>query len=153
MSSMTVLSASSMKLAVMFLLVSECLSFSFLGFCDSHVTPAASESRFRVRQWDGKQHGKPRHHSLHMSDNKKKSSSLDENVRNRLLSESIAPWRTVRLFLYFSGGSGALLGGLITLSGTIAAMSGAQSDVDLNTEVSPWFGEILTCHTLKSFWC
>ena len=56
-------------------------------------------------------------------------------MRSKLLSESIAPWRTVRLFLYVAAGSGALLGGLITLSGVAAALSGARTDVDLNTEV------------------
>jgi Low psii accumulation1 / Rep27 len=60
---------------------------------------------------------------------------LDENVKNRLVKETIAPWRPLRLFLYFALGSGAMIGGLITLSGTLAAMSGARPDVDLNAEV------------------
>mmetsp|Transcript_17751 Transcript_17751/g.25054 ORF Transcript_17751/g.25054 Transcript_17751/m.25054 type:complete len:388 (-) Transcript_17751:242-1405(-) len=66
-----------------------------------------------------------------LSANKNK---LDPEVRSRLISESIAPWRTLRLFLYVSLGSGALLGGLITLSGVAAALSGVRSDLDLNTE-------------------
>lgn len=64
----------------------------------------------------------------------KKKTGLDEGVRSKLVTESIAPWRTLRLFAYFSAGSGALVGGLITLSGVAAALSGARTDVDLNTE-------------------
>jgi Low psii accumulation1 / Rep27 len=63
------------------------------------------------------------------------AAKLDENVKNRLVKETIAPWRPLRLFLYFALGSGAMIGGLITLSGTLAAMSGARPDVDLNAEV------------------
>lgn len=63
-----------------------------------------------------------------------KKSSLDYNTRKKLVAESIAPWRTLRLFLYGSLGSGAALGGFITLSGVAAALSGVRSDVDLNTE-------------------
>jgi Low psii accumulation1 / Rep27 len=78
------------------------------------------------------------HASTDSSDKKKKKSGpakLDENVKNRLVKETIAPWRPLRLFLYFALGSGAMIGGLITLSGTLAAMSGARTDIDLNTEV------------------
>lgn len=62
------------------------------------------------------------------------SESIGE--RSRLISESIAPWRTLRLFLYGSAASGAFVGGLITLTGAIAAMNGRglRTDVDLNTE-------------------
>lgn len=66
---------------------------------------------------------------------RRKAAGLDPEMRSKLLSESIAPWRTVRLFLYVAAGSGALIGGLITLSGVAAALSGARTDVDLNTEV------------------
>lgn len=38
------------------------------------------------------------------------------------------------MFVYVAAGSGALLGGLITLSGVAAALSGARTDVDFNTE-------------------
>ncbi len=68
------------------------------------------------------------------SKSKKLAGGIDVNTRSRLLSESIAPWRTVRLFAYIALGSGAFIGGLITLSGVAAAMSGARSDVDFNTE-------------------
>lgn len=64
----------------------------------------------------------------------KRKTGLDESVRTRLLSESIAPWRSLRLFLYGSFASGALLGGLITLSGAAAVISGAKEG-DMNTEV------------------
>ena len=64
--------------------------------------------------------------------------SEDIGERTKLISESIAPWRTLRLFLYGSAASGAFVGGLITLSGAIAAMNGGglRPDVDMNTEVS-----------------
>jgi hypothetical protein len=66
---------------------------------------------------------------------KKKSGGFDEGLRSKLVSESIAPWRTVRLFFYGSLGTGALIGGLVTLSGTAAALSGARPDLDLNEQV------------------
>jgi hypothetical protein len=69
-------------------------------------------------------------------DKKKKRGGVDEALRNKLLAETIAPWRTVRLFFYGALGSGAAVGGFITLTGTLAALSGARTDVDLNTEVS-----------------
>jgi hypothetical protein len=74
--------------------------------------------------------------SLYMSDEDKttKKGSLDTSTRSRLLAESIAPWRTLRLFLYGSLGSGATIGGLITAAGAAAALSGARSDLDMNTE-------------------
>ena len=70
---------------------------------------------------------------LYESSNKKKG-GLEESVRTKLVSESIAPWRTLRLFLYFSLGSGALVGGLITLTGFAAVVSGVKEG-DINTEV------------------
>eukprot|EP00978_Attheya_sp_CCMP212_P028336 scaffold97655_cov52-Attheya_sp.AAC.2 len=68
------------------------------------------------------------------SQTKGKGPALDSSVRSKLLAESIAPWRTVRLFAYGSLGSGAAVGGLITLTGVAAALSGARTDLDLNTE-------------------
>ena len=73
---------------------------------------------------------------LESTKDKKKKGGFDEGLRTKLVSESIAPWRTLRLFLYGSLGSGAAVGGFITLAGTAAALSGARTDVDLNTEVS-----------------
>ena len=64
----------------------------------------------------------------------KKKTGLDPEVKSKLLAESIAPWRTVRLFLYGSLGSGALVGGLITATGVAAALSGARPDLDMSTE-------------------
>jgi hypothetical protein len=59
---------------------------------------------------------------------------LEEGMRNKLVTESIAPWRTIRLFLYGVLGSGALVGGLINLSGAVAASK--SPDFNLQTEVS-----------------
>ena len=70
-----------------------------------------------------------------LSSTKKKKGAFDEGLRTKLVSESIAPWRTLRLFLYGALGSGAAVGGFITLAGTAAALSGARTDLDLNTEV------------------
>lgn len=69
--------------------------------------------------------------------NQKKSSSgrVNDRLRNKLVAETIAPWRAVRLFLYGALGSGAALGGFVTLTGTLAALSGARTDLDLSTEV------------------
>ncbi len=66
---------------------------------------------------------------------KNKNAPFDEAVRSKLLTESIAPWRTLRSFLYISLGSGAFLGGLVSLSGLAAALSKQSPDLDLNTEV------------------
>jgi Low psii accumulation1 / Rep27 len=73
------------------------------------------------------------------SNKQKKKKGLDENLRNKLVTESIAPWRTVRLFLYFSCGSGALIGGLITLTGFVAALSNGNENLVVNTEVRKKF--------------
>ena len=71
-----------------------------------------------------------------LNDASKTKGRVDPETRKKLLAESIAPWRTLRLFFYASLGSGAALGGFITLAGVLAALSGAKDDVDLNTEVS-----------------
>jgi hypothetical protein len=63
-----------------------------------------------------------------------KKGGLDGTVRNKLLSESIAPWRTLRLFFYGALGSGAFIGGLINTSGAVAGSN--SPDFNLNTEVS-----------------
>ena len=76
-----------------------------------------------------------------------KKRGLDESVRTKLVTESIAPWRTLRLFLYGSLGSGAFIGGLVTLSSTAAISAGAKEG-DLNTEVrfvSSRYFECLQC--------
>lgn len=65
-----------------------------------------------------------------------KKGGLEAGVKNKLLAETIAPWRSVRLFLYGALGSGAFVGGMITLTGVAAALSGARSDLDLGVEVS-----------------
>jgi hypothetical protein len=68
------------------------------------------------------------------AEKEKSKKPFDEGLRTKLVSESIAPWRTLRLFLYTALGAGAFIGGLVNLSGTAAAISGARSDVDMNTE-------------------
>jgi Low psii accumulation1 / Rep27 len=70
------------------------------------------------------------------SENPKKKSSggLEEGMRNKLVTESIAPWRTLRLFFYGALGSGAFVGGLINLSGAVAASN--TPEFNLKTEVS-----------------
>lgn len=73
--------------------------------------------------------------ALFMSNNDKKE-KIGENMRTKLLSETIAPWRALRLFMYGGLGSGAFIGGLVTIGPVAAALSGARTDVDLNTEVS-----------------
>ncbi len=56
-------------------------------------------------------------------------------VSNKLLAETIAPFRGLRLFFYAAFASGAFVGGLITLSGVIAAWNGLRPDIlDLNAE-------------------
>jgi hypothetical protein len=59
---------------------------------------------------------------------------LEKNTRAKIISESIAPWRTFRLFVCGTLGSGAAVGGLITLAGLIAGITGSRTDVDVNTE-------------------
>jgi len=83
-----------------------------------------------------------------------KQNRVDDSVRNKLLAESIAPWRTLRLFLYGSLGSGALVGGFITLTGVFAAVSKGSTDVDLKTEylnLAIDFGAVLAFALLTKF--
>jgi hypothetical protein len=65
-----------------------------------------------------------------------KEGKLNEEISSRLLAETIAPWRPLRLFLYFSCGSGAFVGGLITVTRILAASRQSQGgvDIDLNPE-------------------
>ena len=74
--------------------------------------------------------------ALWASEEKKKNNKggFDEGMRTKLLAESIAPWRTLRLFFYSALGAGAFIGGLINGSGAIAAS--ASPDFDLKIEVS-----------------
>jgi len=71
--------------------------------------------------------------STALCSDKKKKGGLEEPMRNKLLTESIAPWRTLRLFLYGSAGSGAFIGGLINGSGAIAGS--AKPEFNLQTEL------------------
>mmetsp|Transcript_23695 Transcript_23695/g.68107 ORF Transcript_23695/g.68107 Transcript_23695/m.68107 type:complete len:333 (+) Transcript_23695:89-1087(+) len=63
----------------------------------------------------------------------KKKGGLDTGMRSKLVTESIAPWRTLRLFLYGAFGSGAFIGGLINISGAVAGSN--SPDFNLNTEL------------------
>jgi len=83
------------------------------------------------------------------------SESIGE--RSRLISESVAPWRELRLFLHGSAASGAFVGGLITLTGAIAAMNGRglRADVDLNTEylnLEIDFGDVFKLILMVTAW-
>lgn len=87
-----------------------------------------------------------------------KKGGLETGMRSKLVTESIAPWRTLRLFLYGSLGSGAFVGGLINTSGAIAGSN--SPDFNLNTEVCERFLGItkqsmiqvhLTLFILKNF--
>ena len=62
-----------------------------------------------------------------------KKGGLETGLRSKLVSESIAPWRTLRLFAYGALGSGAFIGGLINISGAVA--NSKSPDFNLNTEV------------------
>jgi Low psii accumulation1 / Rep27 len=62
----------------------------------------------------------------------KKKDAIDPSVQAKLVTESIAPWRSLRVYLYTALGAGAALGGFITLSGVLATLSGARNDLDLN---------------------
>jgi hypothetical protein len=77
---------------------------------------------------------------LVLSAEEKKKGGLDGSLRNKLVSESIAPWRTIRLFLYGSFASGAFVGGLINGSGAIAGMN--SPEFNLNTEVSFFYCQV-----------
>jgi hypothetical protein len=77
----------------------------------------------------------------------KQPSGSSTVVSNKLLAETIAPFRGLRLFFYGAFASGALAGGLITLSGILAALNGVRSDtIDLNeayTNLAIDFGAVL----------
>lgn len=72
--------------------------------------------------------------SLTLWSEPQKKGGLDTGLRSKLVTESIAPWRTLRLFFYGALGSGAFIGGLINISGAVAGSN--SPDFNLNTEVS-----------------
>lgn len=74
--------------------------------------------------------------SIFMASDNDKKAEVDGGISSRLLAETIAPWRSLRLFLYFSLGSGAFVGGLITLSRILAASRFQNDQLDLNPEVN-----------------
>ena len=95
------------------------------------VAPSGLSTPTNQRNVNAKSTNAPR--SLVLFSESKKKGGLDGNMRNKLLSESIAPWRTLRLFLYGALGSGAFIGGLINISGAIAGSN--SPEFNLNTEV------------------
>lgn len=89
-----------------------------------------------------------------LSEAAKAKGRVDSETRKKLLAESIAPWRGLRLFFYAALASGAALGGFITLSGVIAGLSGVRTDLDLNTEylnLAIDFGAVLVFLFLAKF--
>mmetsp|Transcript_18797 Transcript_18797/g.28993 ORF Transcript_18797/g.28993 Transcript_18797/m.28993 type:complete len:351 (+) Transcript_18797:106-1158(+) len=72
--------------------------------------------------------------TLHAEEKKKSKGGVDASMKTKLLAESIAPWRTLRVFFYGAAASGAFLGGMITLAGAAAGITGARTDLDMNTE-------------------
>jgi len=100
---------------------------------------------------DEKHNGSPLSFTALFSESKKKA-GLDESMRNKLVTESIAPWRTLRLFLYFSAGSGAFIGGLINGSGAI--VNSASPEFSLQTELLNLvidFGVVALCAFAAKF--
>eukprot|EP00580_Thalassiosira_gravida_P015748 CAMPEP_0201668706 /NCGR_PEP_ID=MMETSP0494-20130426/20689_1 /ASSEMBLY_ACC=CAM_ASM_000839 /TAXON_ID=420259 /ORGANISM="Thalassiosira gravida, Strain GMp14c1" /LENGTH=354 /DNA_ID=CAMNT_0048149209 /DNA_START=73 /DNA_END=1137 /DNA_ORIENTATION=+ len=79
------------------------------------------------------QYSRPPSTIIALNQEKEKKGSTDIN-RTKLLVETVAPFRGLRLFFYAAFASGAFVGGLITLSGVAAAMNGLREDVDMNTE-------------------
>lgn len=81
-----------------------------------------------------------------------KKGGLETGLRSKLVSESIAPWRTLRLFLYGALGSGTFIGGLINISGAVAGSN--SPDFNLNTEllnVGIDFGAVILFLVLAKF--
>lgn len=105
-------------------------------------TPSRLVSPLKVQHPSTKTSSETASSLILFSDSKKKG-GLDGNMRNKLLSESIAPWRTIRLFLYGALGSGAFIGGLINISGAIAGSN--SPEFNLNTEVSVTRETASTC--------
>lgn len=90
--------------------------------------------------------------SLVLYTENRRKGGLDEGLRNKLVTESIAPWRTLRLFLYGSLGSGAFVGGLVNTSGAVAASK--SPEFNLNAElmnIGIDFGAVLVIALLARF--
>ena len=110
------------------------LAVSFLS-CAVGFAPPISSHHHVSKSLSSMQHTPQQLTTTQLHETEKKSSGgIDRNVSNKLLAETIAPFRGLRLFLYAAFASGAFVGGLITASGVAAALSGVRTDVDLNTE-------------------
>jgi hypothetical protein len=70
--------------------------------------------------------------SVALFSDKKKKGGLDGKMRNKLVSESIAPWRTIRLFFY--GGRYRLLSPMLKMQVLDSLIKG----LILNHDYSPW---------------
>lgn len=116
------------------------LLLTAIGGASAFVSPAAPKSHVDSRTTTSRSNKELLISvtALAMSDNNnnnnnKKKGGLNGNLRNKLVTESIAPWRTLRLFFYGALGSGAFIGGLINGSGAIAASS--SPEFQLQTEL------------------
>jgi len=77
-----------------------------------------------------------------------KGQGLDSSVRSKLLAESIAPWRTLRLFTFASAGSGAFIGTLVT-AGALAASGATGADVnEIYKNIAIDLGAVSICAVL-----
>ena len=112
------------------------LWISLLATTSSFVPIESNRRRVPADMMITRQPTQPLTTSLWNTPENKKKKPYDEKLRKKLLSESIAPWRTIRLFLYGSLGSGAFVGGFIQLTGLLAALSSGKQDIDMNTEVT-----------------
>lgn len=115
---------------------SSSVAFLFTAVLTTRAAFIAPVGRRATQAEKGAGVGRPSSTLLWNAPETKKKKPYDEKLRKKLLSESIAPWRTIRLFLYGSLGSGAFVGGFIQLTGLLAALSAGKQDIDMNTEVN-----------------
>lgn len=59
------------------------------------------------------------------------SPDLDNQLKTKLFAETIAPWRSLRLFLYASLGAGAFISTLLTSATLAAHFTHSRTDVDV----------------------
>lgn len=71
---------------------------------------------------------------------KRGNAALNSEVRSRLLAETIAPWRAVRMFFAASAGSGAFVGGMLTTGSLAAAVSSGADATEIYKNLAIDFG-------------
>lgn len=103
-----------------------------LLFTSSTGFTSPASSVISTHQYEAQNYRTPTKTELNSEKNDK--TGLAPGVSKNLLTETIAPFRGLRLFFYGAFASGAFVGGLITLSGVAAALNGLRGDVDMNTE-------------------